>query len=599
MPTTNGKETPFNSGITNKDPRPSDTEADFLVTQNNDGTFGKIEPENIPFPVSELDFAHDFDTVLSQDPASLIVKKRNIVPEYIRFNSANAVISALGDSMTDGAGTTNYPTQLTATYGYTVVNMGVGGETSTQIKTRWLADPLNYAKPVIIWAGRNNFTDGVTVKADIASIVASLTHTNYLVLGIVNGINQPINSTGWVQITTLNNDLKTIYGTKYVALREYIVSKYDPSLPQDVIDHDNDVPANSLRLDIGHLNTLGNKYVAEFILQRLGNLFGNSEYFRSLDFKYYFQSLLGVTGSGSANQVPFWTGASVLSGNSDFTWNNTTKNLNVNGSITGLSTANLVAGQNFFTFQRNLNFHSGGTSDYRKLDITTLNDDGNNFFSVIGTDQHIVNNKNSASGNSTSFRGRILHNGTGTVGSYTTIDALISGSGTGAITNFTAFNFTPLSPINTFPITNYRIFGNSGNLQNNITNAYGVQIGDLFGTAITRAIDLNTTAGANKWNVYVGGTAKNYFNGNVLIGSNIDDGINKLQVTGTAIFSSTIKAGATVRLKSYTVSTLPAGTEGDTAYVTDATAPTYLGTLTGGGSVKCPVFYNGTAWVSH
>jgi hypothetical protein len=53
------------------------------------------------------------------------------------------------------------------------------------------------------------------------------------------------------------------------------------------------------------------------------------------------------------------------------------------------------------------------------------------------------------------------------------------------------------------------------------------------------------------------------------------------------------------RLTVYTVSTLPTGTQGDTAMVTDATAPTYLGTLTGGGSVKCPVFHNGTVWVSH
>jgi len=46
----------------------------------------------------------------------------------------------------------------------------------------------------------------------------------------------------------------------------------------------------------------------------------------------------------------------------------------------------------------------------------------------------------------------------------------------------------------------------------------------------------------------------------------------------------------------YTVSTLPAGNLGDQTYVTDATTPTYLGTLTGGGSVKTPVFYNGSAW---
>lgn len=52
------------------------------------------------------------------------------------------------------------------------------------------------------------------------------------------------------------------------------------------------------------------------------------------------------------------------------------------------------------------------------------------------------------------------------------------------------------------------------------------------------------------------------------------------------------------RLNAYTVGTLPAGTVGDTAYVTDATAPTYLGALTGGGAVVCPVFRNATIWVS-
>jgi hypothetical protein len=53
-----------------------------------------------------------------------------------------------------------------------------------------------------------------------------------------------------------------------------------------------------------------------------------------------------------------------------------------------------------------------------------------------------------------------------------------------------------------------------------------------------------------------------------------------------------------IKDKGYTVGTLPSGTIGDRAYVTDATAPTYLGTLTGGGAIKCPVWYNGTAWVS-
>ncbi len=55
----------------------------------------------------------------------------------------------------------------------------------------------------------------------------------------------------------------------------------------------------------------------------------------------------------------------------------------------------------------------------------------------------------------------------------------------------------------------------------------------------------------------------------------------------------------TVSTDGYTVATLPAaGVAGRRTFVTDATAPIFLGALTGGGTVKCPVFDNGTAWVA-
>jgi uncharacterized repeat protein (TIGR03803 family) len=50
----------------------------------------------------------------------------------------------------------------------------------------------------------------------------------------------------------------------------------------------------------------------------------------------------------------------------------------------------------------------------------------------------------------------------------------------------------------------------------------------------------------------------------------------------------------------YVVSGLPACVsqlEGARSFVTDALAPTFLGTLTGGGAVVAPVFCNGTSWV--
>lgn len=65
------------------------------------------------------------------------------------------------------------------------------------------------------------------------------------------------------------------------------------------------------------------------------------------------------------------------------------------------------------------------------------------------------------------------------------------------------------------------------------------------------------------------------------------------------ISGNTVTLANVLKLKAYTVATLPAGAVGDMAYVTDATAPTYNGTLTGGGAVKIPVFYDGTAWKAH
>ena len=64
-----------------------------------------------------------------------------------------------------------------------------------------------------------------------------------------------------------------------------------------------------------------------------------------------------------------------------------------------------------------------------------------------------------------------------------------------------------------------------------------------------------------------------------------------------AYFSGVVNTGQ-ISTTGYTVATLPTGVVGMRAYVTDALAPIYLGTLTGGGAIKCPVFYNGTAWVS-
>lgn len=68
-------------------------------------------------------------------------------------------------------------------------------------------------------------------------------------------------------------------------------------------------------------------------------------------------------------------------------------------------------------------------------------------------------------------------------------------------------------------------------------------------------------------------------------------------VSSTSVSTPLMISTGVVRLKNYTVATLPAGTQGDKAFVTDALGPTYLVTVVGGGAVITEVFYNGTNWV--
>jgi len=72
-----------------------------------------------------------------------------------------------------------------------------------------------------------------------------------------------------------------------------------------------------------------------------------------------------------------------------------------------------------------------------------------------------------------------------------------------------------------------------------------------------------------------------------------------------------VQNGVTVRLTAaqiagltpvgsiYTVATLPASPiKGQSAFVSDATSPTFLGIVTGGGSTFTRVFFNGSNWVA-
>jgi lysophospholipase L1-like esterase len=173
-------------------------------------------------------------------------------------------IGAWGDSLTAGSGSTTggYPQYFGNLNGLYVYNGGVGGETSTQIRTRMVAatDKADYT--TIIWAGRNNYASGSTVQSDIAAMVAALGHDRYLILSILNSSAEPSGNANYNLIVALNAALASTYGAKFVDVRDYLINDALAALgitptAQDVIDIGNDVVPDSLRSDEIHLNNDG------------------------------------------------------------------------------------------------------------------------------------------------------------------------------------------------------------------------------------------------------------------------------------------------------------------------------------------------------
>jgi len=115
-------------------------------------------------------------------------------------------------------------------------------------------------------------------------------------------------------------------------------------------------------------------------------------------------------------------------------------------------------------------------------------------------------------------------------------------------------------------------------------------------TATGQSAGSNTSTNTNS--TFVGQNTQPLANSGdkeIVIGAGlIGRGSNTALIGGT----SGVYTNGPIVSAGYTVATLPAGVQGMRAFVTDATSPTFLGALTGGGAVVTPVFFNGSAWVA-
>lgn len=175
-----------------------------------------------------------------------------------------------------------------------------------------------------------------------------------------------------------------------------------------------------------------------------------------------------------------------------------------------------------------------------------------------------------------------------------------------------------------------------------IYNNSGFYCNDLTRGTFNYALNLGVTSGTNKYNIYAGGNAQNYikgaltldgaftFNGGGTWGANTkiamsgnsgfrfatntnlvfggagtltsisslndaNNAYNPLNINATI----TVMGQGPIRLKSYTVATLPSASAsgaGAKAFVTDANATTFASVVAAGGANGVPVYSDGTNW---
>jgi len=169
--------------------------------------------------------------------------------------------------------------------------------------------------------------------------------------------------------------------------------------------------------------------------------------------------------------------------------------------------------------------------------------------------------------------------GNNIAGTYATLDDLSAGvSNAFGYTDTEVNNLQNALTSGSVTVQNATDASNDGS-GNNITSTYA----PLAGATFTGFCEFQNTVNFDDRVLFFDGISLNG-SANIYAVSQIDCKILILSVGHTV-------AGLATDIPSPGVGTM--------TYVTDATAPTYNGALIGGGTTVIPVFYNGTAWVSH
>jgi len=164
---------------------------------------------------------------------------------------------------------------------------------------------------------------------------------------------------------------------------------------------------------------------------------------------------------------------------------------------------------------------------------------------AAGTDLHWDNTSGSLSiGNNSAFAKLYIAGSTTSTTTQNLVWASTSINTT--LTNVFSFRSNIGGTANPNTATNiYHFLGqHNAFLSTTVTNQYVFYADGITGATNNYGFYGNLSAGANKWNLYMNGTAANYINGTTLIGTSTDDGVNKLQVAGSIASAGIMRSDA-------------------------------------------------------
>lgn len=201
-----------------------------------------------------------------------------ILPKYTDFNSPTLVqFSGSNPNPMNSYDVTNLKCSIAGVSGN--VSFGPYGSTCTFIRDQpgkpqtiagqipFIVNTLNAESALnIFYQGCFDVANSqpASVLMYVTEEVAHLSPgTPFIVLPVTKTASQIIGSAGYTIVQNINASLQAAFPNNYLDTQEYLISQYDPNLPQDVTDNGNDIIPTSLSAGLPSLGNPGYALMAQ------------------------------------------------------------------------------------------------------------------------------------------------------------------------------------------------------------------------------------------------------------------------------------------------------------------------------------------------